>query len=61
MESFVQKSDGEHQAWFWPAGAEQPGSEHPGDRDPDASAFDSGAVLPAPDADDGYPEQHCSV
>src|SRR6185503_15615812 len=31
-----------------------------GDRDPDAATFDSGAVLPAPDADDGHPEQHCS-
>ena len=60
MKSFVQKSDGEHQAWFWPGGAEQPGAEQPGYWDPDASASNLGAVLPAPDADDGYPEQHCS-
>ena len=58
MKSFVQKSDGEHQAWFWPAGVEQPGAEQPGYWDPDASASDPGAVLPAPDADVGYPEQH---
>src|SRR6185295_11672851 len=53
------KSDGEHQEHrfrFWPAA----GSEQPECRDPDASAFDSGAVLPAPDADDGHPEQHRS-
>ena len=55
---FCPKSDGEHQEHrfrFWPAA----GSEQPGYRDPDASALDSGAVLPALDADDGYPEQHC--
>ena len=62
MKSFVQKkSDGEHQAWFWPAGAEQPGAEQPEYWDPDASASDPGAVLPAPDADDGYPEDRKSV
>ena len=52
------KSDGEHQEHrfrFWPAGAEQPGY-----RNADASTLDSGAVLPAPDADDGYPEPHYS-
>ena len=52
------KSDGEHQEHrfrFWPAGAEQPGY-----RNADASTFDSGAVLPAPDAHDGHPEQHRS-
>ena len=52
------KSDGEHQEHrfrFWPAGAEQPGY-----RNADASTLDSGAILPAPDADDGHPEQHCS-
>ena len=52
------KSDGEHQEHrfrFWPAGAEQPGYWNT-----DASTLDSGAVLPAPDADDGHPEQHCS-
>jgi hypothetical protein len=26
----------------------------------DASTSDSGAILPAPDADDGHSEQHCS-
>jgi len=53
------KSDGEHQEhrfWFWPAA----GAEQPGYQDADASTLDSGAVLPAPDADDGHPEQHCS-
>ena len=52
------KSDGEHQEHrfrFWPAGAEQPGY-----RNADASTLDSGVVLPAPDADDGHPEQHRS-
>ena len=52
------KSDGEHQEHrfrFWPAGAEQPGY-----RDTDASTPDPGAVLLAPDADDGHPEQHYS-
>ena len=52
------KSDGEHQEHrfrFWPAGAEQLGY-----RNADASTLDSGAVLPAPDANDGHPEQHCS-
>ena len=37
----------------------QPGSFQ-GYRDTDASTLDSGAVLPAPDADDGYPEPHYS-
>ena len=49
------KSDGEHQEhWFrfWPVGAEQLGYQ-----DADASTLDSGAVLLAPDADDGHPEQ----
>ena len=51
------KSDGEHQAHrFWPAA----GAEQQGYRNADASTLDSGAVLPAPDADDGHPEQHCS-
>ena len=53
------KSDGEHQEhqfWFWPAA----GAEQPGYRDADASTLDSGAVLPAPDVDDGHPEQHRS-
>ena len=53
------KSDGEHQEHrfrFWPAA----GAEQPGYRNADASTLDSGAVLPAPDADDGHPEQHCS-
>ena len=53
------KSDGEHQEHrfqFWPTA----GSEQPGYRDADASTLDSGAVLPAPDADDGHPEQHHS-
>src|SRR6185436_3705881 len=53
------ESDGEHQEHrfrFWPAA----GSEQPGYRDADASTLDSGAVLSAPDADDGHPEQHCS-
>jgi hypothetical protein len=52
------QTDGEHQEhWhrFWPAGAKQP--EY---RPADASTSDPGAVLPAPDADDGYPEQHRS-
>ena len=53
------KSDGEHQEHrfrFWPAvGAEQPGYWNA-----EATTLDSRAVLPAPDADDGYPEQHCS-
>ena len=52
------KSDGEHQEhrfWFWPAA----GAEQQGYRDTDASTLDSGAVLPAPDVDDGHPEQHC--
>ena len=52
------KSDGEHQEHqfqFWPVGAEQPGY-----RNADASTLDSGAVLPAPDTDDGHPEQHHS-
>src|SRR6185312_10592066 len=52
------KSDGEHQEhrfWFWPAA----GAEQLGYRDADASTLDSGAVLPAPDADDGHSEQHC--
>ena len=53
------KSDSEHQEHrfrFWPAA----GAEQPGYRDADASTLDSGAVLPAPDADDGHPEQHYS-
>ena len=51
------KSDGEHQEHrFRPAA----GAEQPGYRDADASTLDSGAVLPAPDADDGHPEQHHS-
>ena len=53
------KSDGEHQEHrfrFWPAA----GAEQPGYRNADASTLDSGAVLPAPDADDGHPEQHRS-
>ena len=50
------KSDGEHQAWFWPA----TGAEQPGYRDTDASTPDPGAVLPAPDADFGHPKQHYS-
>ena len=29
-------------------------------RNADASTLDSGVVLPAPDADDGHPEQHYS-
>ena len=52
------KSDGEHQEHrfrFWPAGAEQLGY-----RNADASTLDSGAVLPAPNVDDGHAEQHCS-
>ena len=50
------KSDGEHQEHrfrFWPAGAGQPGYWNA-----DASTLDSGVVLPAPDADEGHPEQH---
>src|SRR6185437_15765695 len=53
------KSDGEHQEHrfrFCPAA----GAEQPGYQDADASTLDSGAVLPAPDADDGHPEQHRS-
>ena len=53
------KSDGEHQEHrfrFWPAA----GAEQPGYRNADASTLDYGAVLPAPDADDGHPEQHRS-
>jgi hypothetical protein len=56
------QTDGEHQEHrfrFWLAGAEQPGYR-PANADADASTPDSGAELPAPDADDGYPEQHCS-
>ena len=53
--NLLSKSDGEHQAWFWPAGAEQPGYWYP-----NASASDPRVVLPAPDADDGYAEQHYS-
>ena len=52
------KSDGEQQEhWFrfWPAA----GAEQPGYRNAYASTPDSGAVLPAPYADDGHPEQHC--
>ena len=52
------KSDGEHQEHqfqFWPVGAEQPGY-----RNTDASTLDSGAVLPAPDADDGDPDHYGS-
>ena len=56
-EIFCPKSDGEHQARFWPAaGAEQPGAEQLGYQDTDASTPDPGAVLPAPNADDGHPE-----
>ena len=53
------KSDGEHQEHrfrFWPAA----GAEQPGYPDADASTLDPRAVLPAPDADDGYPKQHRS-
>ena len=51
------KSDGEDQAHrFWPA----VGAEQPGYRDAVASTLDSGAVLAAPDTDDGHPEQHRS-
>src|SRR6185312_227050 len=46
------KSDGEHQEHRW--------AEQPGYRNANASTLESGAVLPAPDADDGHPEQHCS-
>jgi hypothetical protein len=56
------QTDGEHQEHrhrFWPAGAEQ--SEYrPVDADADAPTSDSRVVLPAPDADDGHSEQHCS-
>ena len=37
----------------------QPGSFQ-GYRDTDASTLDSGAALPAPDADDAHPEKHRS-
>src|SRR6185312_1766228 len=40
-------------------GQNNPGPEQPGYRDTDASTPDPGAVLPAPDADDGHPEQYC--
>jgi hypothetical protein len=56
------QTDGEHQERrhrFWLAGAEQP-EYRPADADADASTPDSGAVLPAPDADDGHSEQHYS-
>jgi hypothetical protein len=52
--------DGEHQEHrhrFWPARVEQP-EYRPAAAD--ASTSHSGAVLPAPDADDGHSKQHCS-
>jgi hypothetical protein len=54
------QTDGEHQEHrhrFWPTGAEQPEYRPVA---ADASTSDSRAVLPAPDADDGHSEQHCS-
>jgi hypothetical protein len=60
MKFCLLQSDGEHQAHryrFRPAGAEQP--EY-WSAVTDAATTDPGAVLPAPDADDGDPEQHRS-
>jgi hypothetical protein len=56
----VLQTDGEHEEHrhrSWPTGAEQP-EYRPAAAD--ASTSDFGAVLPAPDADDGHSEQHCS-
>jgi hypothetical protein len=60
MNVVLLQTDGEHQEHrhrFWPVGAEQP-EYRPAAAD--ASTSDSGAVLPALDADDGHSEQHCS-
>jgi hypothetical protein len=60
MNFVLLQTDGEHQEHrhrFWPVGAEQPGYRL---ATADASTSDSGVVLPAPDADDGHSEQHCS-
>jgi hypothetical protein len=60
MKSRLLPSDGEHQAHrfrFRPAGAEQPEYRSTAT---DAATPDLGAVLPAPDADDGDPEQYRS-
>jgi hypothetical protein len=60
MNFVLLQTDGEHQEhrhWFWLARAEQP-EYRPAAAV--ASTSDSGAVLPAPDADDGHSEQHCS-
>jgi hypothetical protein len=62
MNVVLLQTDGEHQEHrhrFWPAGAEQP-EYRPADASADASTSDSGVVLPAPNADDGHSEQHCS-